>query len=46
MLVWVNLECGNIHFTLVEAMQEAREMYGWPFSKVLFNELYQPTFIG
>ena len=44
-LVWQNILCGNIHFTLASAMAEAREMYGWPRAGVLFNELYCPTMI-
>lgn len=44
-LVWQNIACGNIHFTLLEAMTEARELYGWPRAGVLFNELYRPTMI-
>lgn len=44
-LVWQNIACGNIHFTLSAAMVEAHELYGWPRAGVLFNELYRPTMI-
>lgn len=44
-LVWQNIACGNIHFTLSAAMVEAYELYGWPRAGVLFNELYRPIMI-
>lgn len=45
MLVWVNKECGNFHWTILEAMAEAQEMYGWPNTSVTLDELYEPTFL-
>ena len=47
MLVWVNKECGNFHWTIAEAIAEAREMYGLGTESctATLDELYEPTFI-
>lgn len=43
MAVWLNKECGNIHFTIKEMLEEAREMYDIddPTNTITLDEYYE-----
>ena len=47
-LVWMNRECGNIHFTVKSMIEEAREMYDIddPTNGIPLDEYYEPVWIG
>lgn len=47
MTAWMNRECGNVHFSIGEMMDEAREMYDWgdDTNLVTLDELYKPIWI-
>lgn len=48
MKVWLNKECGNIHFTRQEALLEGMEMYdlGSPFNLLTFDDYYEEIILG
>lgn len=48
MKVYRNLECGNIHFTVKEMIEEAKELYdyGDPTNPIELVEYYECIEIG
>lgn len=48
MKVWLNKECGNIHFARQEALLEGMEMYdiGSPFNLLTFEDYYEEIILG